>query len=201
MPAMTGKTLYDKIWDAHVVADDPNGETILYIDLHLIHEVTTPQAFAGLRAAGRGVRRPDLTLAVADHNVPTEGQAKGVDAVIPFRTMLADLVAHTEVNRNYQKSDLLQTIRILKKFEIEVCCGGIFGLGETERDRIEFAFILKALDVDCLPINFLNPVPGTRFANNPALEPWQLLKMVAIYRFILPNKEIRICGGRQSNLG
>ena len=78
---MTAKTLYDKIWDAHRVAEDPNGETILYIDLHLIHEVTTPQAFAGLRAAHRPVRRPDLTLAVADHNVPTEGQAKGVDAV------------------------------------------------------------------------------------------------------------------------
>lgn len=78
---MTGKTLYDKIWDAHVVANDPNGETVLYVDLHLIHEVTTPQAFAGLRAAGRGVRRPDRTLAVADHNVPTEGQAKGVEAV------------------------------------------------------------------------------------------------------------------------
>src|SRR6202789_2443148 len=81
MPPMTGKTLYDKIWDAHVVAEDPNGETILYIDLHLIHEVTSPQAFAGLRASHRPVRRPDLTLAVADHNVPTEGQAKGVDAV------------------------------------------------------------------------------------------------------------------------
>jgi 3-isopropylmalate/(R)-2-methylmalate dehydratase large subunit len=78
---MTGKTLYDKIWDAHVVAEDLNGETILYIDLHLIHEVTTPQAFSGLRAAHRPVRRPDLTLAVADHNIPTEGQAKGVDAV------------------------------------------------------------------------------------------------------------------------
>jgi 3-isopropylmalate/(R)-2-methylmalate dehydratase large subunit len=78
---MPGKTLYDKIWDAHVVADEANGETVLYIDLHLIHEVTTPQAFAGLRAAHRPVRRPDLTLAVADHNIPTEGQALGVDAV------------------------------------------------------------------------------------------------------------------------
>ena len=77
---MSGKTLYDKIWDAHVVGQDGE-ETILYIDLHLIHEVTTPQAFAGLRDAGRKVRRPDRTLAVADHNVPTEGQALGVDAV------------------------------------------------------------------------------------------------------------------------
>jgi 3-isopropylmalate/(R)-2-methylmalate dehydratase large subunit len=78
---MSGKTLYDKIWDAHVVSTDDNGESILYVDLHLIHEVTTPQAFAGLKAANRGVRRPDRTLAVADHNVPTEGQALGVGAV------------------------------------------------------------------------------------------------------------------------
>jgi 3-isopropylmalate/(R)-2-methylmalate dehydratase large subunit len=74
------KTLYDKIWDAHAVAED-GGETVLYIDLHLIHEVTSPQAFAGLRAHGRKVRRPDRTLAVADHNIPTQGQALGIDAV------------------------------------------------------------------------------------------------------------------------
>ncbi len=77
---MPGKTLYDKIWDAHLVTEQ-DGEAILYIDLHLIHEVTTPQAFAGLRATRRAVRRPDRTLAVADHNVPTEGQALGIDAV------------------------------------------------------------------------------------------------------------------------
>ena len=80
MPPMVGKTLYDKIWDSHVV-DETDGEAILYIDLHLIHEVTTPQAFAGLRSADRPVRRPDRTLAVADHNIPTEGQGLGVDAV------------------------------------------------------------------------------------------------------------------------
>jgi len=82
MPSMPARTLYDKIWDTHVVREGNDGEAILYIDLHLIHEVTTPQAFAGLRAAGRAVRRPDRTLAVADHNVPTEGQALGVAAVI-----------------------------------------------------------------------------------------------------------------------
>jgi 3-isopropylmalate/(R)-2-methylmalate dehydratase large subunit len=74
------KTLYDKIWDAHAVASS-DGDTILYIDLHLIHEVTTPQAFAGLRAAHRSVRRPDRTLAVADHNIPTEGQALGLEGI------------------------------------------------------------------------------------------------------------------------
>jgi 3-isopropylmalate/(R)-2-methylmalate dehydratase large subunit len=80
MQAMPGKTLYDKIWDAHVV-EDQDGESILYIDLHLIHEVTSPQAFAGLRAHQRPVRRPDRTLAVADHNIPTEGQSLGVASV------------------------------------------------------------------------------------------------------------------------
>ena len=79
---MPGKTLYDKIWDAHVVhTDAASGESLLYIDLHLIHEVTTPQAFDGLKVAGRKVRRPELTLAVADHNTPTENQALGLAGV------------------------------------------------------------------------------------------------------------------------
>ncbi|HEY1607542.1 MAG TPA: 3-isopropylmalate dehydratase large subunit [Allosphingosinicella sp.] len=65
------RTLYEKIWDAHVVARGEDGTCLLYIDRHLVHEVTSPQAFEGLRLAGRKVRRPDLTLAVADHNLPT----------------------------------------------------------------------------------------------------------------------------------
>ena len=67
----TARTLYDKVWDAHVVASRADGTDLLWIDRHLIHEVTTPQAFESLRLAGRRVRRPDLTLAVPDHNVPT----------------------------------------------------------------------------------------------------------------------------------
>jgi len=66
-----GRTLAQKVWDGHVVRSAPGEPDLLYIDLHLVHEVTSPQAFDGLRAAGRGVRRPDLTLATEDHNVPT----------------------------------------------------------------------------------------------------------------------------------
>jgi 3-isopropylmalate/(R)-2-methylmalate dehydratase large subunit len=73
------RTLADKIWDAHVVDRLSDGTCILYIDRHLVHEVTSPQAFEGLRAAKRRVRRPDLTLAVADHNVPTESRANGIN--------------------------------------------------------------------------------------------------------------------------
>ncbi|MBM3557445.1 MAG: 3-isopropylmalate dehydratase large subunit, partial [Alphaproteobacteria bacterium] len=72
------RTLFDKIWDAHVVSEDADGTSLLYIDRHLVHEVTSPQAFEGLRAAGRKLRRPDATLAVADHNVPTTDRSKGI---------------------------------------------------------------------------------------------------------------------------
>src|SRR5919106_204970 len=68
---MTPRTLFQKVWDAHVVHTLPEGPALLYVDLHLIHEVTSPQAFEGLRLAGRRVRRPDLTVATVDHNVPT----------------------------------------------------------------------------------------------------------------------------------
>jgi 3-isopropylmalate/(R)-2-methylmalate dehydratase large subunit len=64
-------TLFEKIWDAHVVAEPAGEPALLYVDLHLVHEVTSPQAFESLRLAGRGVRRPELTVATMDHNVPT----------------------------------------------------------------------------------------------------------------------------------
>jgi len=72
------KTLYDKIWQDHMVHQQSDGTELLYVDRHLIHEVTSPQAFEGLRINKRKVRRPDLTLAVADHNVPTSDRSKGI---------------------------------------------------------------------------------------------------------------------------
>src|SRR3974377_187082 len=69
---MTQKTLYQKIWDNHLVYEETGKPALIYIDRHLVHEGTSPQAFAGLKAAGRKVRRPDLTFAVMDHSVPTK---------------------------------------------------------------------------------------------------------------------------------
>jgi 3-isopropylmalate/(R)-2-methylmalate dehydratase large subunit len=74
----TPRTLYDKIWDSHLVHRQEDGTCLIYIDRHLVHEVTSPQAFEGLRTAGRKVRRPEATLAVADHNVPTTDRSKGI---------------------------------------------------------------------------------------------------------------------------
>jgi 3-isopropylmalate/(R)-2-methylmalate dehydratase large subunit len=76
---MKRRTLYDKIWDDHLVDEQPDGTCLLYIDRHLVHEVTSPQAFEGLRLANRKVRAPEKTLAVVDHNVPTTDRTKGID--------------------------------------------------------------------------------------------------------------------------
>ena len=78
---MAGKTVYDKIWDAHVVAERDDGMTILYVDRHLLHEVTSPQAFEGLALAGRSPWRLDANLATPDHNVPTTNRARGIDGI------------------------------------------------------------------------------------------------------------------------
>src|SRR4026208_203599 len=93
------KTLFDKLWQAHIVREVRDEPTLLYIDLHLIHEVTSPQAFAGLRQAGRQVRRPDLTFGTVDHNVPT------TDRSLP----IADAVAANQVDtlrRNCNEFDI-----------------------------------------------------------------------------------------------
>ncbi|BCL82878.1 3-isopropylmalate dehydratase large subunit [Ktedonobacteria bacterium brp13] len=81
------KTMFDKIWDAHVVRDEPGESTVLYIDRHLVHETTSPQAFAGLRTSGRTVHRPDATVAVLDHNVPTVNNRRMLDVVDQASTL------------------------------------------------------------------------------------------------------------------
>ena len=73
------RTLYDKIWDDHLVHEADDGTCLLYIDRHLVHEVTSPQAFEGLRMSNRTVRHPEKTLAVVDHNVPTTDRSHGID--------------------------------------------------------------------------------------------------------------------------
>lgn len=105
-----------------------------------------------------------------------------------------------QVCTTHSFADRLVTLKVLKEVGIEVCCGGIIGLGESDAERIKLAFYLKELDVDCLPLNFLNPIEGTPLEKNLPPPPLELLKLISIFRLILPRKQIRICGGRQKNL-
>ncbi len=97
-------------------------------------------------------------------------------------------------------NDKVSTIRAAQEVGLSICSGGIFGLGETWTDRIDMAFTLKEIGVDSVPINFLIPIKGTPMGNRPFLNPVEALKIVSLFRLVMPEKEIRICGGRGQTL-
>jgi len=92
------------------------------------------------------------------------------------------------------------TVRAAKSAGMKVCSGGIFGLGETSAQRIEMALTLRELEVDSVPLNFLNPIAGTRLANASNITPQECLVTIALYRLLLPDRMITVCGGREKNL-
>src|ERR1035437_350695 len=105
-----------------------------------------------------------------------------------------------EVCTTHTYDERVQTIKHLKQAGIKICSGGILGMGETREDRCELAFALKALGVHIVPMNFLNPIAGTPFAQREPLPPLEILKSIACFRFILPKQEITVAGGRTVNL-
>ncbi|KAB2833183.1 MAG: biotin synthase BioB [Candidatus Brocadia sp.] len=96
--------------------------------------------------------------------------------------------------------DRMNTIRIAKEVGLEICSGAIFGIGEEIEDRIDLAFTLKDLDVNVVPLNFLYPISGTPLENYLPLTPMEALKIISVFRFVLPDKEIKIAGGREKTL-
>lgn len=97
--------------------------------------------------------------------------------------------------------DRVATVKAAKNAGLEVCCGGIFGIGETPEQRVELAFALRELEVDSVPLNILNPIKGTRLENSSSLAPLDAIRLIAVYRFVLPEIEIGLIGGRESQLG
>ena len=100
----------------------------------------------------------------------------------------------------HKYSDRLNTIKSAIEAGLGVCAGGIFGIGETDIDRVDMALELRTLGVDTVPMNFLHPIEGTPLANVKALHPQEVLRIIAIYRFILPRTHLKIAGGRMLNL-
>jgi biotin synthase len=94
----------------------------------------------------------------------------------------------------------VNTVRTAKRLGFYTCCGGVFGLGESRAQRVELAITLRELDVDSIPVNFLNPRPGTPLGNAHNLTPIECLRIISLFRFMLPTKDIVICGGREVNL-
>jgi len=108
---------------------------------------------------------------------------------------------YDEVSTTVRYEGRLRTIDAIREAGLETCVGGILNLGETREQRVEMAFELAAIDPTSVPINLLNPRPGTKFGDRELIDPWEAVKWIAIFRLILPEALFRLCGGRVENLG
>jgi biotin synthase len=108
---------------------------------------------------------------------------------------------YPEVSSTVRYEGRLRTIDAVREAGLETCVGGILNLGESRAQRVEMAFQLATIDPTSVPINLLNPRPGTKFGDRDSMDPWEAVKWIAIFRLILPGALFRLCGGRVENLG
>ena len=139
-------------------------------------------ASLGIIDSSQAKRLAEAGLSRYNHNLETS------------RRHFADIVT----THNY--SQRIETIKVAKEAGLGVCAGGIFGIGETDADRVDMAFELGGLGVDMVPMNFLHPIAGTPLGYVETLEPMEILRIIALYRFILPKAHLKIAGGRVLNL-
>jgi len=165
--------------------------------------VTARRAFAAICAATQDLSTIDGLQPCASLGILAQSQLEELRAAGLKRYHHNLESAETFFGRictTHSYADRIQTVRRAQEAGLEVCAGGIIGLGEARRQRVELAVALRDLDVESIPLNFLNPIAGTRLRGRPLLKPLDVLATIAMFRFVLPAKEIRICGGREANL-
>ena len=146
-----------------------------------------------------GAVRPDASLGIIRNpKVADRLKAAGVECY--NHNLESSERFFSQVCTTHTYEERVQTIRYLKQAGIKICSGGIIGMGETREDRCDLAFALKELGASIVPINILNPIEGTPFGPKEPLPPFEILKTIACFRFILPRQEIMIAGGRAVNL-
>lgn len=173
-----------------------------------------------LVASGRAMTNP-AELATIKEAVATIREETGMQTCASLGLMPRELLAelkdagmeavhhnletarsfHDQIVSTHSYDDEVDTIKAAKSLGMYTCCGGIFGMGESWEQRIELAMELRDLDVDSVPLNFLNPRPGTPLGDQHDLSDVDCLKIIALYRLILPTKDLIVCGGRSVNLG
>ena len=141
---------------------------------------------------------PSCSLGIIDLQTAIALKAAGVETYHHNLETARSFFPHICTTHDYD--DDVNTVILAKRAGLKVCCGGIFGLGESAAQRVELALTLRELDVDSVPLNFLNPIEGTKLAGASHITPVECLKTIALFRFILPGKKISVCGGREKNL-
>ena len=105
-----------------------------------------------------------------------------------------------QICTSHTMEERIETAKVSKQAGLRLCCGGIMGLGESLEARVELALTIRDLEPDSVPLNFLNPIPGTPLAGQPPMKPMEILQTIAVFRLVLPRTSIRTCGGREKNL-
>ncbi len=147
-------------------------------------------------------KETDLTVCASLGELTQEmGQQLKASGVTNYHHNLETARSHFEkICTTHDYDDDIKTLKFAEDAGLRVCSGGILGMGETWEQRVELAFTLRELDVDSIPINFLNPIPGTRLEGHSLMPSLDALKAIALFRCINPSKDITICGGREVTL-
>lgn len=173
----------------------------------------------GIVISGYGIKKEKEKLAVGEM-VKAIKREVDIEVHGSFGILEQDVVDYlvecgvTQINHNLETSERMypqictthtfenriNTLKNIRNSGIKLCSGGIFGMGETTADRIDMAFTLRELDVETVPMNFLHRIDGTPLKNTVPLDPMECLLIISLYRFILPKVELKICGGRETNL-
>lgn len=165
--------------------------------------VNAGEEFDSILRAIREIKRLGLVNPSASLGILSREQAlalAGAGCVTYHHNLETARSFFPHICTTHDYEDDVATVRRAKEAGMEVCCGGIFGLGESLEQRVELGMTLQELDVESVPINFLNPVPGTPLQNTRLLTPMDCLRIITLYRYLLPRKRITVCGGREQNL-
>jgi biotin synthase len=178
-----GSSCYGIITSGTGIARGPELETIL----RTIRRIRSETAIS-----------PSCSLGIIDRETAVALREAGMETYHHNLETARSFFPSVCTTHDYEED--VATVRAAKEAGLKVCCGGIFGLGENAAQRVELALTLRELDVDSVPLNFLNPVPGTRLENARNITPLECLATIALFRFILPDRKISVCGGREKNL-
>jgi biotin synthase len=151
------------------------------------------------RIAAEGEVSPCASLGILSESVLRSLKDAGLKGYHHNLETARSFFPHICTTHDYEED--VATVAAAKSLGLMTCSGGIFGLGESPAQRVEMALTLRTLDVDSVPVNFLVAVPGTRLEATAPLPPLECLKIVAVYRFLLPRATIKVCAGRDRNLG
>jgi len=200
----TSAPVYPFVGKEHIVARAKEAKKIQAREFSIVISGYGPEKeFEEIKTAVQGVREstdlePCASLGIMDREKLLALKEAGLKNYHHNLETARSFFSNICTTHSYEED--VQTVRLAKELGFKVCCGGIFGMGETWEQRIEFAYTLKELDVDSIPINFLNPIPGTPLENARNLTPMECLEIITLFRLIMPVKDIFVCGGREVNL-